>query len=189
LRLNTFPNKQVNTVRRKIIKLLALVVASSCLLVPYSQAKQPARVIAGWVEKIHVENQPYSIKAKLDTGAKTSSIYATDIKPFKKDGKRWASFTLRLKDSKGNVHKLDLEKPRSRKANIKNHNGKHDKRYVVELDICFNGRQYSTEFTLADRKEYIYGVLLGREFLKKTAIVDANNTFLTLAACSTNTLN
>lgn len=166
---------------------MVLVVTSLCIFIPYSHAKQPARVIAGWVEKIRIENQPYDIKAKLDTGAKTSSIYATNIEAFKKNGKRWARFTLMLDDSKGKTHKLQLEKPRARKANIKNHDGKHDKRYVVELDICFNGRQYSTEFTLADRNEYIYGVLLGREFLKRTAIVDANRTFLTLAACSTST--
>lgn len=159
------------------------------MFMSYAHAKQPARVIAGRVEKIRIENQPYDVKAKLDTGAKTSSIYATNVEPFKKDGKRWARFTLHLNDSKGNTYKLDLEKPRARKANIKNHDGQHDKRYVVELDICFNGRQYSTEFTLADRNEYIYGVLLGREFLKQTAIVDANKTFLTLSACSSNALH
>lgn len=153
-------------------------------MIPLVQAKEPARVIAGWVEKVQIEEQPYDIKAKLDTGAKTSSIFATDIEPFKKDGKRWARFTLELKDSKGKKHRLTLEKPRSRKANIKNHDGNHDKRYVVELDICFNGRKYSTEFTLADRSEYIYGILLGRQFLKKTAIVDASKTFLTLSSCT-----
>ena len=146
-------------------------------------AKQPARVIAGWVEKVRIENQPYDIKAKLDTGAKTSSIFATDVEAFKKDGKRWARFNLQLTDSRGKQHTLKLEKPRARKASIKNHDGDHDKRYVVELDICFNGRKYQTEFTLADRNEYIYGVLLGREFLKQTAVVDANKTFLTISAC------
>lgn len=148
-----------------------------------SLSKEPARVIAGWVEKIRIENQTYDIKAKLDTGAKTSSIHATNIKPFKKNGKRWARFTLQLTDSRGEKHSIDLEKPRSRKANIKNHDGNHDPRYVVELDLCFNGRQFTTEFTLADRSEYIYDVLLGRQFLKKAAIIDPNNTFLTLSSC------
>ncbi len=166
-------------------KFIASILACYIAYVPLIQAKQPARVIAGWVEKVRIENQPYDIKAKLDTGAKTSSIYATDIEAFKKDGKRWARFTLQLNDSKGNKHQLTLEKPRARKANIKNHDGNHDKRYVVELDICFNGRKYITEFTLADRNEYIYSVLLGRQFLKYTAIVDADKTFLTLSACST----
>ncbi len=157
------------------------------ILIPFyassSLAKDPARVIAGWVEKVRIENQTYDIKAKLDTGAKTSSIHATNIEPFKKNGKRWARFRLQLTDSRGNKHSIDMEKPRSRKANIKNHDGNHDPRYVVELDLCFNGRKFITEFTLADRSEYIYDVLLGRQFLKKAAIIDPNKTFLTLSSC------
>ena len=154
-----------------------------------SHSKDPAKVIAGWVEKVRIENQPYDIKAKLDTGAKTSSIHAINVEPFKKDGKRWAKFTLLLTDSRGNKHKLDMETPRVRKANIKNYDGVHDQRYVVDLDICFNGRKYLTEFTLADRSEYIYDVLLGRQFLKKVAIIDPNSTFLTLATCELDSTN
>ena len=170
----------------KITKLLAIVFASYCLLGSFTLAKQPARIIAGWVEKVRVENQPYDIKAKLDTGAKTSSIYATDIKSFKKDGKRWARFTLQLVDDKGKKHAVTLEKPRARKTNIKNHDGNHDKRYVVDLDICFNGRKHTTEFTLANRNEYIYSILLGRQFLKHAAIVDPDKTFLTVSTCTIN---
>jgi hypothetical protein len=155
---------------------------------PISFGKEPARIIAGWVEKIRIENQDYDIKAKLDTGAKTSSIYAINIEPFKKGGKRWAKFTLLLVDSRGNEHKIDLERPRSRKANIKNHDGNHDQRYVVDLGLCFNGRKYVTEFTLTNRSEYIYGVLLGREFIGQVAIIDPDNTFLTTSSCEMQTI-
>lgn len=167
----------------KIIHLLTAVIFCCCLSLSTTFAKEPARVIAGWVEKIRIENQPYDIKAKLDTGAKTSSIYADGIELFKKNGKRWVRFTLLLTDSKGKHHELELEKPRSRKVNIKNHNGNHDQRYVIELNICFNARSFTTEFTLADRSEYIYGVLLGRKFLKHVAIIDAKETFLTSSTC------
>ncbi|MDW3096237.1 MAG: ATP-dependent zinc protease [Gammaproteobacteria bacterium] len=164
-------------------KSIIILITFLCTYSTSSFSKEPARVIAGWVEKVRIEYQAYDIKAKLDTGAKTSSIHAIKIKPFKKDGKRWVKFTLLLKDSKGTQHKLYFEKPRSRKANIKNHNGKHDPRYVVNLDLCFNGRKYVTEFTLADRSEYIYDVLLGRQFLKRVAVIDPNDTFLTLSSC------
>ncbi len=146
-------------------------------------SKDPATIISGWVEKIRIENQDFEIKAKLDTGAKTSSIHAIDIKTFKRDGDKWVKFTLELTDSRDKKHTLKLEKPRSRRINIKNHDGEHDKRIAVDLQICFNGDIYTTEFTLADRTEYIYDVLLGRQFLKKIAIVDPNRTFLTLAIC------
>ena len=147
-------------------------------------SKEPAKVIVGWVENVRIENQDYKVKAKLDTGAKTSSINAINIESFKKYEEKWVRFTLSLVDSKENRHKINIEKPRSRKASIKNHDGSPDKRYVVELQICFNGRTFTTEFTLADRSEYIYDVLLGRQFLKNVAVIDPDETFLTLAECS-----
>ena len=152
--------------------------------IPSLYAKEPARIIAGWVEKVRINNYDFEVKAKLDTGARTSSIHASNIKSFKKDGKQWVSFTLILEDSKDNLHEIHIEKPRSRRTNIKNHDGQHDKRYVIDLDICFNGRAYTTEFTLADRTEYIYDILLGRQFLKKVAIVDPKSIFLTTPKCN-----
>ena len=165
----------------------SVIIITLLIYSPNSFSKEPARVIAGWVEKVRIENQAYDIKAKLDTGAKTSSIYAIDIEPFKKNGQRWAKFTLVLQDNLGKEYRLQLEKPRSRKANIKKHDGNHYQRYVVDLDLCFNGRKFVTEFTLADRSEYIYGVLLGREFLSQAAIIDPHNTFLTVPSCETET--
>ena len=147
-------------------------------------SKEPAKAIAGWVENVRIENLDYKVKAKLDTGAKTSSIHATNIESFKKNEKKWVRFTLSLIDNEDNKHKIDLEKPRSRKTSIKNHGGNPDKRYVVDLQVCFNGRTFTTEFTLADRSEYIYDVLLGRQFLKSVAVIDPDETFLTLAECN-----
>ena len=146
-------------------------------------AKDPARVIAGWVEKVRIDNHEFDVKSKLDTGARTSSIHARNIKSFKKEGERWVRFTLILTDSKDKKHEIEMEKSRSRRTNIKNHNGEHDKRHVVDFEVCFNGRKIQTEFTLADRREYIYDVLLGRQFLKQTAIVDPKRIFLTTAKC------
>ena len=163
---------------------ITILLILGCIHSSAISSKEPAKIIAGWIENVRVENQGYEVKAKLDTGAQTSSIHATNIKPFKKDGKKWVKFTLLLVDKKDNEHKLVLEKPRSHKANIKNNNGSYDKRYVVDLHICFNGRAQSTEFTLADRTDYIYDILLGRQFLKKNAIVDSNQVFLTVAKCN-----
>ncbi len=163
--------------------LLIFSFASSILFSSNLSAKDPARIIAGWVENVQLEDQEFDVKAKLDTGARTSSINARDIKSFKNNGERWVKFTLILVDSKNNKHEIEMEKPRSRQTNIKNHDGESDKRHVVELEVCFNGRKITTEFTLADRREYIYDVLLGRQFLKNTAIVDPKRIFLTTTNC------
>ena len=125
-------------------------------------------------------------QALTHTGAKTSSIHAKNIKSFKKDGDHWLSFTLSLTDSDNNKHEIQMEKPEYRSTNIKNHDGNYDTRHVIKLDMCFNGHVESTEFTLADRSEYIYDILLGRRFLKMFAIVDSKRIFLTTAKCAKN---
>ena len=149
----------------------------------FASSTTPAKVVAGWVERVVIENQDYAVKAKLDTGAKTSSIYAENIELFKKDKKTWVRFTLVLPDENKSLHRITLEKPRSRRVKVKEHDGVHDRRPVVDLDVCFNGFHYNAEFTLANREEYIYSILLGRRFLNEKAIIDPATTFQTLAKC------
>lgn len=149
----------------------------------FASSKTPGKVVAGWVEKVVIENQNYAVKAKLDTGAKTSSIHAEDIELFEKDKKKWVRFTLVLPGENQSLQRMTLEKTRARRVKVKEHDGEHDSRPVVELDICFNGFHYNAQFTLVNRQEYIYSILLGRRFLNEKAIIDPNETFQTLSIC------
>lgn len=149
----------------------------------FASSKTPAKVVAGWVEKVVIENQNYAVKAKLDTGAKTSSIHAENIELFERDKKKWVRFTLVLPGEDKLLHRITLEKPRTRRVKIKEHDGEHDHRPVVELDMCFNGFHYDTQFTLVNRQGYIYSILLGRRFLNEKAIIDPDQTFQTLSMC------
>ena len=166
-----------------MFKAIVMLAATISISAAYGARTTPAKAIAGWVENVVIENQAYSVKAKLDSGAKTSSIYAENIELFKKGNKTWVRFTLVLPDAKHSLHRFTLEKPRARRVKVKEHDGEHDRRPVVDLDMCFNGNHYTSEFTLADRKEYIYHVLLGREFLSAKAVIDPEETFLTLGTC------
>jgi len=148
-----------------------------------ASSRDPGKVIAGWIEKISLTEQNVTIKAKLDTGAKTSSIHAINIEQYKRAGKRRVKFDLLLTDINDQQHTLHMDRPRARRVAIKNTDGDHDRRAVVDLEICFDGRRQTTEFTLADRSEYLYDVLLGREFLQGIAVIDPEKTFLTQAAC------
>lgn len=163
-----------------------LVTLMLVLVAPYSNSssKDPGKVIAGWVEKISFGEEPLIIKAKLDSGAKTSSIYAINVENFKQAGERWVRFDLLLEDADGKEHKIHMEKPKARRVLIKSTDEENeDRRAVVELEFCFDGRQRKSEFTLADRSGFIYGVLLGREFLAGVAVIDPQSTFLTMAKC------
>jgi len=161
-----------------IAVLLALAVPPS-----YGSSKDPGKVIAGWVEKISLSEQPFVIKAKLDTGAKTSSIHAINVEKFSRDDRSWVRFDLILEDEAGEQHTVHMEKPRVRRVRIKIADGDHDRRSVVKLELCFDGRKRKAEFTLANRSEYIYSVLLGRDFLEGIAVVDPQSAFLTMARC------
>ena len=142
------------------------------------------RTIAGWVEMVRFPESDLVVRAKLDTGARTSSIFAVNVRKFKKEGKDWVRFDLYLEDIRDEAHRITLEKPVLRKVRIKNHDGRHDPRPVIALDLCFDGRPYNTEFTLADRNEFIYNILLGRSFLDGVALVDSASQYQTSAECN-----
>ena len=143
------------------------------------------KVISGWVERVSVhEGGVIATKAKLDTGAKTSSIHAEEIERFEKDGESWVRFTLVLEDLDDEVQRVKLEKPVKRNIRVKDHQDDSRRRPIVELPVCFDGRLHQVHFSLADRSEFIYPVLFGRRFLNDVAVVDAGETFLTAGACS-----
>ena len=150
-----------------------------------ASSKTAGKVIAGWVEKITVlEDDAIETKAKLDTGANTSSIHAEDIQRFEKDGDDWVRFLLVLKGTDDETHRLALEKPVERNIRVKDHDDPSSRRPIIELPVCFDGRLHSVNFSLADRSEFIYSVLIGRRFLNDIAVVDAGRTFLTKASCT-----
>jgi hypothetical protein len=151
--------------------------------------KQPReRIVMGWLESIVIEPWGVKLRAKLDTGAKTSSMHAKDLEFFKRKGKKWVRFTLDIYFKKTNETKVyTIERPMLREARVKNENGNPVPRPVVSMEFCLDGEVYDAEFTLADRSNYFYRVLLGRRFLKNVALVDPDATFLTKSSRCTDT--
>lgn len=166
-----------------LIAILALSLAGFSSLATGEEKGAPGKVFAGWVEQIIFPGQELTVKAKLDSGARTSSIFAQNVDLFDKGDETWVRFDLFLEDIRDEKHQITLERPRKRSVRIKNHDGNHDRRVVVDLNFCFSGHEYTAEFTLADRNEFIYDVLLGREFLAGVAVIDPGATYLTQAAC------
>lgn len=140
--------------------------------------------IAGWIERIVMLPSKTVTLAKLDTGAKTSSIHAEDIERFERRGRRWVRYTLVLKESKTRVHRIARESPLVRRVYIKDHESEPDARPVVDLEFCMDGRRHAAHFSLVDRSAFLYSVLLGREFLAGSFVVDPEVTFMTGAACA-----
>lgn len=136
--------------------------------------------VLGWIETIYLFPSQEKVNSKLDTGARTSSIYATDIQTHHNGGELWVKFKLPAKGGDGGIH---FDKPVVRETYIKKHalNSKH--RYVVELNFCINGRTHTAEFTLADRGNFQYRVLIGRNVLRGNYLVDSAKTFIAKKTC------
>ena len=104
------------------------------------------------------------LRAKIDTGASTSSLHATDIEPFERDGEKWVRFTAHL----GSVVQLRhrrCEAPLVTMKTIKSSNGHAQVRYVISTTLALGDRVWRVEFTLACRKAMRYRLLLGSKAL------------------------
>jgi len=135
------------------------------------------RIIAGWLETIVLSPHQIKLRAKMDSGAKTSSIHTENIVRFERDGKIWLRFDLpKGRDKKAIQHTIEV--PLLRDVQIKRHKMLSVTRSVVELSFCINTHYYTTQFTLADRGNFNYPVLLGRRFLKNNILVDSAETFI-----------
>lgn len=126
--------------------------------------------IFGWVERVLVGESQLEMKAKLDTGADTSSIHASKIHRSRgQNGQTWVEFRLTDEDSDRTVR---YKKRLVRYAYIKEHDGPSQRRPVVELEVCLGDHRQQIEVSLVDRSGFDYPVLLGRNALERVAVVD-----------------
>ncbi|WP_152987258.1 retropepsin-like aspartic endopeptidase RimB [Pseudomonas sp. TTU2014-080ASC] len=103
------------------------------------------------------------LRAKIDTGASTSSLHATDIQVFDRNGEQWVRFTAHLGTLVQRRHRCEAQLV-SVKA-IKSSNGQSQSRYVIRTNLALGEQQWPVEFTLACRKTMRYRVLLGSKAL------------------------
>lgn len=141
-----------------------------------------ARGVYGWVEfvQLHLDGRHFEIKAKLDSGARSSSLDATAIEPFERDGKRWVRFEVELPGMK---KAAQVERPVVRYVRIKRHRGPYDRRPVIRLPLCLGDELRTVEVNLTDRGRFIYPLLLGRKALAGLAVIDPSRTYLRAPRC------
>lgn len=134
--------------------------------------------IIGWREWLALPTLGIDhIKAKVDTGAKTSALHAFYIIPFEKNGQPWVRFGVHPLQS--NTHKVvDCEAPVKAMRNVTDSGGHTEVRYVIESKMVVNGNTYVIELTLTDRETMRFRMLLGRRALKKRFVVDSSKSFV-----------
>jgi hypothetical protein len=128
-------------------------------------------LIIGEVEPVSINKVGLTMSARIDTGAETSSLNATGITVFERDGKRWVKFTV--KDSISGKT-AEVESRLKRTVLIKWQDGAPEERPVVKLQARLGAVEQVSEFTLTDRSSFEFPVLIGRNFLNGKFIVDVN---------------
>lgn len=139
------------------------------------QKKAPAvKPVIGRSEKIGLPQFGLkNVEAKVDTGAYGSSMHCSLINVVTENGKKMLKvIPLRYTDKpyRGEAFLF----PYSEKKKIKNSFGKVEERYVVKTAVRIFGRDIPTEFSLTDRTNMKFSILLGRKFLKKNFVVDVS---------------
>lgn len=148
-----------------------------------SQVKiQPARPnpnlpTIGWREWVSLPGLSVKrIKAKVDTGARSSTLHASQIEKFEKDGKAHVRFQVHtsqrnpLKSIPAEALVIDMRM-------VKSSSGEQSERPVIKTQIHVLGETLEVELTLADRQEMGFRMLLGREAFRGKFVVDAGNSF------------
>jgi hypothetical protein len=147
-------------------------------------AEPAARLVLGWVENLRLLPDRMLMKAKLDPGARSSAIHAENIEEFEKDGRRMVRFTILKEHDNPDSERIVMERPLVREVNIKLRNTeRRDQRLAVRLEFCLAGERYNTLFTLTNRNNFNYPILLGRQFLRNKILVDSGESFTHRTAC------
>jgi hypothetical protein len=137
------------------------------------------RMIVGWREWIALPDLGIpAIKAKIDTGARTSAIHVFDLEEFEVNGRRMVKFGLHpLRKSKSITYWC--EAPVLERKNVKNSGGRSEKRYVIQTKAQIGDLNWPINITLTNRDLMMFRMLLGRKALENHFLVDPGGSYVT----------
>lgn len=139
-----------------------------------------AREVVGWVEKVALKEVGFELRAKIDSGAKTTSLHCECSNVYEKDGEQWVSFVVANDDG----DQIRLERKVERIAKIKRHFGEAQERIVIKLGVCLANVYEEIEVNVIDRSGLNYQMLIGRNFLANNFLIDSGATFTKKPNCS-----
>ncbi|WP_099826460.1 RimK family alpha-L-glutamate ligase [Oceaniglobus indicus] len=111
-----------------------------------------------------------ALKAKVDTGARTSALHAFDVEPFGPAAKPKVRFTVRPIPGRHDLT-IACSAPIADRREVTSSNGETEFRYVIESRIAMGGREWPVQLTLTDRGAMAYRMLLGRQAIGADMVV------------------
>jgi len=130
------------------------------------------KTVIGWAEWLRLPKLGLPlIKAKVDTGARTSALHAFDITPFKtRSGAEWVRFKIHPLHGNNNITVQCKAKLIDRRL-VTNSGGRGEKRYVIETEATIGGVTRPLQITLTNREKMAFRMLLGRQAIKKFGLL------------------
>lgn len=136
-------------------------------------AERTTAFVVGTVEFIRIQPGDLRIEARIDSGAKTSSLHARRIEVFERGQRRWVRFETQTGFG---TETARLELPLIRTAKIKAEGESVESRPVVLVEVRLGTRARQVEMSLTDRGDYDFPVLIGRNFLGGDTLIDTGRT-------------
>lgn len=138
-------------------------------------ARRPLEIV-GWRELVHLpELGLHAVPAKIDTGARTSSLHATILEEFERDGERYVRFAVDF--AQQHVRQV-CEAVHIDWRGITSSNGDTQLRRIIKTPLKIGGIRFRAEISLADRSDMRFPMLIGRSSLRRRFVVDSGHSWL-----------
>lgn len=138
----------------------------------------PEPLHLGWEEWVALPDLALpALKAKVDTGARTSALHAFDIEPFGPAAAPHVRFTIHPIPGREDV-RIACSAPIRDRREVISSNGESEARFVIQTDVQLGHSRWPIEISLTDRGAMAYRMLLGRQALGDEATVAAGASFL-----------
>jgi hypothetical protein len=135
------------------------------------------RILIGWREWVALPGLGLpAIKAKVDTGARTSALHAFEVTPFEKGGKTWVRFRVHPLQGRKDIV-VTCEAVVVDYRSVSDSGGHREKRFVIETQVVLGSLKFPIEVTLANRETMSHRMLIGRSAMKNL-MIDPNHVHL-----------
>ncbi|MFT5291075.1 MAG: hypothetical protein ACI8QS_002188 [Planctomycetota bacterium] len=140
--------------------------------------KPKDRIVIGWREWVALPDLGVrAIKAKVDTGARTSSLHAFDLEPFREDSLDMVRFKIHP-EQRSSKREKTVKAPVHEWRNVRSSSGEAELRPVILTTIEIFGESWEVELTLTRRDTMGFRMLLGRQAVRGHIVVDPGRSFL-----------
>lgn len=142
------------------------------------QKSQPTAII-GWKEWIALPELGIpAIKAKIDTGARTSALHISSLEEFQTDGQRMVRFGIHPLQRRKDIEYV-CESPVLEQRRVKDSGGHFEKRYVIQTTAKLGAMSWSIDITLTNRDPMLFRMLLGRKAVENRFLINPGWPYLT----------